>query len=617
MFRPTTFRVPPQPKSEIISIHKFRGINQNATPTQIHDAESPDMLNRVLDSKEATDTRFGYARIYADPISVSPINGLFQFKKQDGTKFFFIHQGTNLYTQAGSAQPVSIYTGLANAKSKFFTFGNYCYIFDGTNLVRTDGVTTIDVVTIAYVPTLTLGRAPTGGGTTNENFNLLGAGFYDSFTTPGGVTTFQMSVTNLDATPPMTAVVNGVAKVEGTDFTVNRTTGLVTFSVAPAVGTANNVPIKAYKTPTGYANRIKNCTGFEIYGGTNDTRVFCFGNPLYPNTLRRCDLNNPLFWPELAYNLIGSDAGIIKGMKKQYSSAIIVKEPTPNDTTAWKMDYTIDSLGAVTFPTIPLNSRFACQAAETYLLIENTPIFVSPNGAVRIDGTQVSDQRDIVRISDDINLSLLAETNLQNAIAVDFDKKYIINVNNKCYVMDYRITYPDDGYKSPWLIWDNIPASCFLEIDSYLYFGSNVTGLVYRFNKATDANMYSDDGTAINDYWKGKIFSFNDDEHLKTVEKIFVSLKPASNTSVDLYYASDRGGTSALVVTSRNDLFDWNAFNFENLSFVMSGFPQEIPSKVKAKKVIYFQPILANPRLNESMGILSVGFKVQTGREAK
>jgi hypothetical protein len=614
MFRPTVFRVPPQPKSEIIPIKKFRGINQNATPTQIHDSESPDMLNRVLDSKEATDTRFGYARIFATSLGAGQINGMFQFKKQDGTKYFLIHWGTGLYTQSGSAQPVSIYTGLANAKSKYFTFGNYCYIFDGTNFLRTDGVTTVDVSTVAYVPTLTLGRAPTGGGTNYENFNLLGTGFKDSFTSPGGVTTYQLSIPLLDATA-VTAIVNGAALVEGTDFTVNRTTGLVTFAVAPAVGTANNVIITAYRTLTGYANRIKNCTGFEIYGGTNDTRVFCFGNSAYPNTLRRCDLNKPTYFPEFAFSLIGSDAGIIKGMKKQYSSAIIVKEPTPNDTTAWKMDYTMDSAGVVTFPTRPLNSRFACIAAETYLLIENNPVFLSPNGAVRIEGTQVSDQRNVNRISDDINSALLLETNLQNAIAVDYDKKYIININNHCYVMDYRITYPDDGFKSPWLIWDNIPASCFLEMDS-LYFGSNVTGLVYRFNKAADANVYSDDGTAINDYWKSKIFSYNDDEHLKTVMKTFFSLKPATKTSADLYYATDKT-VSGLISTTRMDLFNYLYWDYAHFSYLLSSFPQESASKVKAKKIDYFQMILKNPRNNESMGILSIAFKVQQNREFK
>lgn len=619
MFRPLQFNESSPPQDTIISIKRFKGVNQNTTPTQIDDAESPDMLNKMLGTEGELLTRPGYKRMFPDPIGAGQINGLYMFKKQDGTIYRFIHHGTSLYTCPfdGTTQPTQIYTGLANAKSKFFTFGNYAYIFDGTNYVRTDGVTTVSVESVAYIPTLTLGRTPTGGGTVNENFNLLGAGFKDSFSGDGTATAYQLSLTNLDATA-VTATVNGAPKVEGTDFTVNRTTGVVTFSVAPPTGVANNVVITAYKTVTGYADRVKKCTGFEIYGGTNDTRVFAFGNPSFPNALRRCGLLDPTYWPEFAYANVGSDAGIIKGMRKQYTNAIIMKEPTPNDTTIWRMSYSTDSSGSPIFPLTPLNSGIGCLAADSVQLIENQPAFLSPKGVYEIDGTNVSDQRNVSRVSDDINPSLLAESNLQNAISADFDKKYILCVNNRAYVMDYRIKYPDHNgiLKSPWYVWDNIPASCFLEMDGYLYFGSNTTGLVYRFYKINDFSPYNDDGVAINDYWKSKIFSFGDDEHLKTVAKVFFSLKPDDSASADLSYVTDRVN-SGVVFTSRMDLFDYRLWNYANFSYLLSSLPQESAAKVKSKKIIYFQMILSNPRLNESMGILSVGLKVQEGREVK
>ena len=69
----------------------------------------------------------------------------------------------------------------------------------------------------------------------------------------------------LDATT-VTVTVNGVAKVEGVDFTVNRTTGVVTFSVAPASGT-NNVIITAYKTDQADIDSILNCLSVQAFGG--------------------------------------------------------------------------------------------------------------------------------------------------------------------------------------------------------------------------------------------------------------------------------------------------------------------------------------------------------------
>lgn len=607
-FKATTFSVPQSPQPDILTISNFKGINVLGADTEIDISESPDMKNIVIDQFGRLDERFGYKRAFATSLGAGQVNGVYRFKKQDGTIFSFLHWGTNLYTCVldGVTQPASIYSSLANAKSSFVTFGNYCYILDGTNFVRTDGVTTVDVSTVAYVPTLTLGRAPTGGGTANENFNLLGAGFKDSFTQTGTATAFQLSLTSLDATL-VTAVVNGVAKVETTDFTVVRSTGVVTFTIAPAVGTANNVVITAYKTPTGYAGRIKNSTGMAVYGGTNDTRVFWFGNASYNNFLRRSGLNDPTYAPELGYNLIGSDAGIIKGMTKHYNDAIIVKEPIPNQTTVFLMSYSMDTSGNVTFPTLPLNST-GCTAAGSIQILDDNPVYFGPNGINRLSNTYVSSQRDVTRISDRVNLLLLAEATPSAAVSATYNYKYILAVNNNAYVYDYRLDV--------WYLWDNITASCFVEMDGYLYFGSNTMGMLYRFKTAKDTLPYDDDGVAINCYWKSKVMSFDDDMHQKNVPKVTFMLKPNSRASADLYYVTDRINEQ-FVTTTRVDLFDYTLWDYSNFTYALSSFPQPGVGKIKAKKLIYIQFILRQPRVDESMGILSMSIQHQQGRLLK
>jgi hypothetical protein len=596
----------------IISIKNFRGVNLNGTPTQIDNSESPDMLNVTLDQFGQIDKRYGYTKVFSPTLGPGKVNGLYLFRKKDGTVIRLLAHGTSLYTwDTSGADPVSIYSSKADATTRFFTFGNYCYIMDGTNYLRYDGTTVTTVESAAYVPTLTIGRAPAGGGTPYENWNLIGTGFKDSFSGDGTTKTYQLSLTNLDATA-VTATVGGVAKVETTDFTVNRTTGVVTFTVAPATGVANNVVITAYKTQAGYADRVKKCTGFEIYGGTNDTRVFLFGNPAYPNVLRRCGLQDPTYWPELAFANVGSDAGKITRLVKQFSRCNIIKEPTPNDTTIFSMSFEQDQNGAATFPIIPLNSSVGCTAPDSLQLIENAPTFLSPAGVYEIVGTNVSDERNVSRISDNVQSKLLAETGLDNAVSVDFDKKYIICVNGNCYVYDYR--------QQVWYLWDNIPASCFLEIDGTLFFGSDGDGTIYRVFKGTDAYPYADDGEAIRAFWKSKVFSFEDDEHTKLVEKVFFSLKPSAKASADLFYATDRtesGDAIAIPLLARVDLIDFTAMDFNNFSFMTSSLPQEVAAKIKAKKIVYFQVIIQNDRLDESMGILSVGIKVRTQREVK
>lgn len=600
----------------IISIKNFRGLNQADTPTQIGDSESPDLLNMVLDRQGRLDKRLGYKRVFADPLGAGKINGLYTFRKSDGSKVNLLAHGTSLYTwDTSGGVPVQIYSSKADAPTRFFTFGDKCYIMDGTNFLRYDGTTVTTVESAAYVPTLTVGRAPAGGGTAFENWNLLGAGFKDSFSGDGTTKIYQLSITGLDATA-VTATVGVTAKVETTDFTVNRTTGVVTFITAPATGVANNVVITAYKTQAGYPDRVKKCLGFEIYGGTNDTRAFLFGNPAFPNVLRRCGLQDPTYWPELAFAQVGSDAGTIKRLVKQFSRCNIIKEPTPNDTTIFSMSFEQDATGAAVFPIIPLNSSIGCTAPDSLQLIENVPTFLSPGGVYGIVGSNVSDERNVVRISDQVQPSLMSESGLDNTVSVDFDNKYFLVVNGNCYVYDYRLQNAADS-RPVWYVWNNIPATCFLEVDGLLYFGAG-DGLVYRFLRITEDGAYSDDGEAIDAYWTSKVFSFGDDEHLKIVEKIFFSLNPSVRASADIFYDTDRESViDEPLTTLRVDLLDFNSMDFDNFSFNTSALPQEFSAKVKAKKIVYFQITAKNNRLNESMGILSVGIKVQTQREVK
>jgi hypothetical protein len=309
---------------------------------------------------------------------------------------------------------------------------------------------------------------------------------------------------------------------------------------------------------------------------------------------------------------VGSDASAIKRLVKQFADCQIIKEPIPNDTTIFSMSYAMDSNGVVTFPIVPLNSVVGCNASDSVQLIENVPTFLSPAGVFEITGTNVSDERNVVRISDNVHPSLLSEANLQGAVSADFDKKYILALNTRCYVYDYR--------QQVWYLWNNIPASCFLEIAGRLYFGSATDGIVYMMAKSTDATPYNDDGQAIVAYWRSKVFSFEDDEHLKLVEKVFFSLRPGAKASADLYYATDKtesGVPQGTGVTARVDLLDFGDLEFDHFTFLTSAMPQEVAAKIKAKKIVYFQVILQNDRLNESMGILSIGIKVKTQREVK
>lgn len=100
-----------RPDPPLLRIEPFKGINLSVTPTQIDQHQSSDMLNMHIDSRGSLNKRTGYERVFAISLGVGAINGMYLFRKKDGTSKFIIAHGTKLYTQADDAQPIEIYNG--------------------------------------------------------------------------------------------------------------------------------------------------------------------------------------------------------------------------------------------------------------------------------------------------------------------------------------------------------------------------------------------------------------------------------------------------------------------------------------------------------------------------
>ncbi len=492
----------------------------------------------------------------------------------------------------------AIRVGLANGLTTSFVLGKKMYFLNGTDYFSYDGVQCQNVV--PYIPTLAISKPPDGGGTTFEDFNLLGAGFKDSFSADGTATVYQLSLTNLDSTA-VTAVVNNVAKVEGTDFTVDRVLGKVTFTSAPTTGT-NNVIVTAYKTQTGFADRIKKCRFHVFFGGANDTRVFISGNPDFPNQIWRSGLYDPTYWPENGFYKIGSDSDKVQGFSKQYNYLVIHKE-----FSLWNMNYELVN-GVASFPIKPINDQVGTFAPRTIQSIENNPVSLSRDGVYMLTASNVRDERNVVHISEQVDAKLLKEIDLQSVQSIDFDKKYWLAINGNVYIYDYLI--------KEWYLYDNINTSCLLERDGVLFFGSSTGGVVYRFVDETHLKPYEDDGVAIHAYWYSKLFNFDNPEHLKIVQRLFIEMKPNKHTSVKVYARSDRKGET-LLLNTRMDQFDFLRLDFNRFSFVTSDIPQDTGKKVKMKKITHFQLKLENTSIDEGLGIMGLSLKWGLQNEVK
>jgi hypothetical protein len=443
----------------LLRLEPFRGIDVSGTSTQIDDHQSPDMLNMNIDERGSLNKRTGYERVFPTSLGDGKINGIYEYKKSDGTTEFLIAHTTKLYKQSGNDQPVQIYSGLADANVHFFTMNYKCYILDGVNFLEYSGITV--AAPTPYIPTIQISKSPAGGGTANEDFNLIGNKFKDSFSGDGTATLYQLSLTGLDSTT-VTAVVGTSTITEGSGLTVDRTNGKVTFTTAPVQGT-NNVIITAGKTVSGAPEKVKNCTFSVAFGGSNDTRMFLSGNPNMPEYAFRSGLYDPTYFPENGFYKYPER---VKGFSKQYDYLVVHREGGIHQIT-----YSMSDSGAVSFPSKPINDEVGTIATQSIQIIENNPVLLSKDGVYMLTATNVRDERNVTHISLTVDQRLLLESSLKDAVSIDYDKKYWLALNGNVYVLDYAQKTDITPY-GKWYLYDNIPASYFLEMGGSLYFGS-------------------------------------------------------------------------------------------------------------------------------------------------
>lgn len=584
------------------------GLNYKDNPSLIKLNQSPEMQNvRIRDG--TVGKRPGYSRLYQTTLGTEKINGLFQYKKANGTSYRLIAWGTSLYTQSGTSQPVSIRSGLANAPASFFILSDICYMKNGTDFISFDGATVADVATTAYNPTILIGRSPSGApnaGTVLERFNLLSAGFKTSFSADGTSTAYTLPYTSLDATA-ITAVVNGVNKVETTDFTVNRTTGVVTFGVAPTTGT-DNVVITAYKASLTHPEYIKNCTIAEVYGGKTSATVFVSGNPNFPDQVWHSRLYGSNFsadyWPDDAWQKV---PGNVSGLAHIFDLLYI-----SHSKGQGYFSY-LDGTVYPTFPYSDINLEKGSDIPGSIQEVDNTVVCASSvNGVLQVvSNTTVNNRLSVNDVSTIINLAgverqdlgLLRQANLQSAVSYNFDNYYGLCVNNICYVWDYK--------SNAWLYDTNIPASCFVVFDNTLCFGSNTDGLIYKF----DPTIANDDGVAINSFYTTREEDAGTPTRVKVINKLDLTAKPLNMASVNVLFLS-RQSNGDVTLQLQTYAFCFANFNFANFTFNTSFFPV-LKRKRVSKRANYFQFRFSNSNLNEGMSVISLGVQYDQGSEMR
>ena len=629
------FSVPSSPARNVVKIETFKGVDLNSSPSNVEITRSPNAPNMMRDVPGKVRKRQGYERIAQ--FSGKRINGVHILRSAEkNEERVLIHAGDSLYLE-GKA----IYTAMADERSVGRQFYGKLFIFDGKKALcygefETEEAAAAETETdkaekpkafmvktledAAYIPTVIISRKPTGGGTTLEPLNLIGRKWKESFLSDGTAKVYQLTAKDLDADKVavriMTKEGEWTDKKEGTDFTVDRKNGTVTFTTAPGASPVtgyDNVEITAAKTRKGYAEKINKCKIISLFGvnGAMD-RMFLSGNPDFPNRDWYCKMADGFFWGDLWYSTLGQDGSAIVG----YS--IINDRLAAHKSDAEEGRNVILRKGEMgekdaTFPIIGTLTGRGALGSHTFGYLGSEPLFLTDIGIMAITAADLTGEKYSQSRSYYIDNALTAEKGLADAYAYIWRDFYLISTGGgRVYLLDWRKATRETTLQqlSIRMRLGECAGKGFLG-------GCRGGALLLGMQRETSSDLrrcdepksYNDNGKAISARWDTAELPESFFYKNKNFRRLDFVLAPAIATGAKVF-AQVKGVWSEIFDSgARAMYFDFTHINWERINFSTDDTPRTIGGKIKIKKVDKVAFSLRNEQLNEPFGIYSLAME--------
>lgn len=554
-----------------------------------------------------------------------------------------IHIDNEIYKTDSSGNYTLVGSQMNEHRSRSWQFENKLFIIDGQTYwvydADADVFTEVANSSYAKIPLMYISCNPEGDGTPYEDKNLLTDGFEQRFICDNAHSTtkkFQLIFKPLTATTVTAKVMdsNGEMqpKVEGTDFTVDRANGTVTFTTAPGetpVTGEDNVYITAYYSasePMSKAECISKCTIGALFGinGATD-RLFLSGNPDYPNVDWHSEQYKPGYIADTSYSKLGSDTSAIVGYTKVNNYLAAHKDENESEHNIIVREGDLVALGQTTksgadsdvttydekpaFKIINTLQGPGSIAPDTFGYLQTEPLFLTRSGVYAITAQDITGEKYSQNRSFYVNGSLLEQNGLEDSCAITYNDMYFLFVNSKVYVLDglqpirtdKSEPYATRQYVCFYLT--DIPARIAWVQNNTLYFGTT-NGKVCSFYKDIPSlSSYNDNGEAIKAWWEtadldGKLFYKN-----KAFRFIAVRLMSVLYTKVTLY--SCRRGIWSKIKTKvfSNRVFSFSGIIFSQFTFNNDATDPVMTAKMRVRKIDKARFKIENLNLNEPFGI--------------
>lgn len=556
----------------------FKGVDFRSKECNI--ARSPDSLNMWKNYKKqgGIETRPRLRSVMED-YGKGKVHGLYFLNGE-----YFVHAGTELFSMhpptkewpAGPDQWLSFDMNDAPSQGFFYgdKFGNVLYIVDGKTFRKVEHSESGNAVE-GYVPTTTIGRKPSGGGTKYEDVNLLTGKRKNTFVGDGISERYLLDADNIDAV--IEVKVNGIV-IDPSNYFVQEQVGEVIFNQgsapsAPATAGQDNVSIEFSKTIPGNREKIDKCTLLQVF----DNRVFFSGNPDYPNMVWHCSLNDPSYCSDLDYYQEGLDKSKVTGMVAGNNGLWVFREPSDANTTIFYHTPTQDDQYGKIYPSVHSSISIGCIGKA--INFNDDIVFFSERGMEGVSG-DVTTEQVVSHRSSCVDSKMLADgkDSYKNMNVVEWNGYLVVFIGNKAYLADSRSKFAQESHvEYDWFYWEFFgDVDCAKVQDGVLYI--SIEGAIYALSEY-EGDLYMDYThrdeeyavpleffeSEVENYWVTALDKFNEPNKLKTTNKRGAVVE-AGGEDISVYAKTNNDSDFDLVSKFQN-VTDAFAFRLKKKKF--------------------------------------------------
>lgn len=585
------YNIPASKEKYTYSVDSFMGVDFTSSPIEVDKKRSPNARN-IINNNGYNETRNGYKIL--NKIG-SKINGVWNIDTEE-REMFIVHSGTILYECSSDFKTfTNILSGMTDNRSIGIYFNEYLLIFDGTRTVvygNFNGEYKAQFLDeVGYIPTTSIARDSSGGGTDYEKVNLVSPYRINTFL-PEKIKNDDGTETNQTVFPLEEGNVESIKLIEVlqsdgtfktiTNYQLDQNTGKVTMEApgeSPVLGRDSVYITYKIKDNSNNASKINKCDIAVLFGYEgNNNRIFVSGNPDLPNYDYYCEQDDPLYWPDENFTRIGTEAIMSYSRLGDGTLAVHKKQSDTDCTVYYRNTNLLDTIEV--FPLSSGVKNIGCISKYCNCNLLNDPLVLTNQGVFAIignNGEKYAQQRSYY-----INKKLMKEENLENAVALSVNGKYYLAVNNHMYIADCRyLSYPKhsktEQYQYEWWYWENIPARVLFSWNNELYFGTE-DGNICGFT-----NEYMDIDNPVDAYWETPFLELNSSNLAKTIKNVTLILNPGGDCDITFGYILDDG--SVEIIT-------------KNYSALNDDFPKTIQEKEKIPKFMFVKFFMKNNTKN-------------------